>query len=259
MAALPTAGAPRVGPTGRRALLAAVVVTVALYAIPGGQIAALPLLWIATLAHELGHAAATTAVGGEVDAVQVFFDGSGLTSGTAPVGRVRSAIVSAGGLVGPAVLAALLFGLGGRSRHARVAAGGLGAALLLTLPFALRGTLAVLVGAGVAAVLLLAALRAPPALTQVLLVFLAVQLSLSVFSSSDYLFTDTAVTAAGPQPSDSAQIAAALVGPYWLWGAVCGLLSILVLCVGIVTFLHRAGRPQAEDAARRLHSRHDER
>lgn len=235
---------PRVGSAGRRALLAATVVTIALYIVPGGDVAARPLVWMSTLAHELGHAAATTAVGGEVSSVQVFTDGSGVTTGSAPAGRLRTAVVAAGGLVGPALLAALLFVLAGRSRHARLAAGGLGLALLLTLPFALRGVLAVTVGAVVAAALLLSAVRGRPAVTQVLLVFLAIQLSLSVFSRGDYLFTGTAVTAAGPHPSDSAQIANALIGPYWFWGAVCGLLSIVVLCVGIVTFLHRAGRPQ---------------
>lgn len=259
MGAHPTTAAPRVGSTGRRALLAAVVATMALYVVPGGDIVARPLVWVATLAHELGHAAATAAVGGEVEAVQVFADGSGVTMGTAPAGRLRTAAVAVGGLLGPAAVAALLFALGGRSRSARVAAGVLGIALLLTLPFALRGLLAVVVGAVVAGALLLAALRAPPAVTQVLLVFLAVQLSLSVFSRGDYLFTDTAMTVAGPRPSDSAQMAAALIGPYWLWGAVTGLVSVLVLGVGIVTFLHRAGRPQVDAEARRRHSRQEDR
>ncbi len=260
MSALPPeAETPRVGNTGRRALLAAVVATVALYAVPGAENVARPLIWVATLAHELGHAAATTAVGGEVASVQVFADGSGVTTATTPTGRLRTAVVAAGGLIGPAVLAALLFVLGGRTRTARASSAVLGLALLATLPFALRGTLAVVVGAVVAAALLLSALRARPAVTQVLLVFLAVQLSLSVFSSGDYLFTDTAVTAAGARPSDSAQIAEALIGPYWLWGAVCGALSVLVLGVGLVTFLHRAGRPQDAADARRRHSRHDDR
>ena len=239
-----TAPAPRVGSVGRRALLAATVVTIALYVVPGGDVAARPLVWMSTLAHELGHAAATTAVGGEVSSVQVFADGSGVTTGSAPAGRLRTAAVAAGGLVGPAVLAAVLFVLAGRSRHARAAAAALGVALLLTLPFALRGVLAVVVGAVVAATLLLAAVRGRPSITQVLLVFLAIQLALSVFSRGDYLFTGTAITATGTRPSDSAQIADALIGPYWFWGAVCGLVSVVVLCVGIVTFLHRAGRPR---------------
>ncbi len=61
------------------------------------------------------------------------------------------------------------------------------------------------------------------------LVFLAIQLSLSVFSRSDYLFTCEARTGVGNMPGDASQIAEALLLPYWVWG---GLLSLLVLAIG---------------------------
>ena len=61
---------------------------------------------------------------------------------------------------------------------------------------------------------------------------MAVQLSLSVFSRADYLFTETA----GAGPSDVAQMADALFLPYWFWGIVCGAISGLVLLSGIRTF-----------------------
>lgn len=232
-----------VGATGRRVLLVAVVGTVALYAVPGGDLVARPLLWLSTLVHELGHAAVTSAVGGEVVSVHVFADGSGVTQGLRPAGRLATAAVAAGGLLGPAALAALVFGLSREARRARVTAGALGGALLLTIPFALRGVLTIVLAAALGLVLLALAARAPAGSTQVVVVFLAVQLALSVFSRGDYLFTGTAETATGTHVSDSGQIAAALVGPYWLWGAVCGLLSVLVLGIGLVTFLHRAARP----------------
>jgi hypothetical protein len=75
---------------------------------------------------------------------------------------------------------------------------------------------------------------------QLAIVFVAVQLALSVFSRGDYLFTATANTANGPMPSDVAQIAEALVGPYWLWGAVCGATSIGVLMGGLWLYLRDA-------------------
>lgn len=234
----------QVGATGRRVLLAAVVITVAVYLVPGGDVVARPLLWLSTLVHELGHAAVTALVGGEVVSVHVFTDGSGVTTGLRPAGRLTSAAVAAGGLVGPAALAALVFGLSRSPHRARVTAGVLGVALLATIPFALRGALTIVLAALLGTVLLALALRAPAGITQVVVVFLAVQLALSVFSRGDYLFTPLAQTATGDHVSDSGQIAAALVGPYWLWGALCGLLSIVVLAVGLVTFLHRATRPE---------------
>ena len=233
----------RVGATGRRVLLAAVVITVALYLIPGGDLIARPLLWLSTLVHELGHAAVTALVGGEVVSVHVFADGSGVTTGLRPAGRLASAAVAAGGLLGPAAVAAVVVGLSRDARRARLAAGVLGVALLATIPFALRGALAIGLAAVLGVVLVALAVRASAGTTQVVVVFLAVQLALSVYSRGDYLFTPTAQTADGTHVSDSGQIAAALAGPYWLWGALCGLLSVVVLGVGLVTFLHRAGRP----------------
>lgn len=237
-----TAQAQPIGGTGRRALLAAVVLTIGLYLVPGGDIVARPLVWVSTLAHELGHAGVTAGVGGDVASVHVYADGSGVAAGTRPPGRLRTAAIAAGGLVGPAVVAAILFALARAARTARISAGVLAAGLVATIPFALRGLLTITVAVVLALLLAATAMRARPAASQLLLVFLAVQLALSVFSRGDYLFTDTASTATGPQPSDSAQIAEALIGPYWFWGGLCGLVSLVVLCVGVVTFLHSAGR-----------------
>jgi hypothetical protein len=53
---------------------------------------------------------------------------------------------------------------------------------------------------------------------------------------SDYPFTRTALTVAGPMPSDVAVMAAALFLPYWFWGAACGVLSVIFLLLGVKFF-----------------------
>ena len=68
---------------------------------------------------------------------------------------------------------------------------------------------------------------------QLVLVFFAVQLALSVFSRGDYLFTPVARTAEGNMPSDVGQMADALWLPYWFWGLVCGAFSVAVLVVAL--------------------------
>ena len=100
----------------------------------------------------------------------------------------------------------------------------------------------------VAGVLVWLAVRGNAASAQLGAVFLATQLALSVFSRADYLFTDVAATAVGNMPSDTAVIAQALGGTYWIWGLVCGLFSLAVLAAGVLWFL-RAFR----DPARPLH------
>lgn len=218
-------------------MLVAVALTAILFLVPGGNLIGRPLVWAATLFHEMGHAVATTVVGGEVVGVRVYGDGSGVTHGRRPPGRVRSAVVAAGGLVGPAAFAGVLFAAGRRRRFVRPAAVALGAALLLAVPFTLRGPIAIVLGLVLGAGAIGLAVRARPAVSQVAITFLAVQLALSVFSQRDYLFTATAQTGIGPVPSDSAQIAMALGGPYWFWGAVCGVLSVVILVAGLVATL----------------------
>jgi hypothetical protein len=89
----------------------------------------------------------------------------------------------------------------------------------------------------VAGALLGIGLKASDAAAQIATVFLAIQLSLSVFSRADYLFTDTARTGGGTGPSDVAQIAQELFAPYWFWGGLIGVLSAAILCFGLWSFL----------------------
>ena len=106
------------------------------------------------------------------------------------------------------------------------------ALFLVRNPFGLAFT--ILLGA----TLLGIALRAP-ALSHTVVLLLAVQLALSVFSRSDYLFTSMALTSTGPMPSDVAVMASALFLPYWFWGAVCGIASLGLLALGVRAFFQR--------------------
>jgi hypothetical protein len=220
-------------------LIGSVAVTLALYHAPYGMLIGLPLLWLSTLVHELGHGLTAAALGGHFNSFVMHADGSGVTSWSAPplFGPVRQALVSAGGLVGPAVVAAFGFVLARSAKASKIA--------LLVGVFALA-VLAVLVvrnplGWGFVAGLMLVmgvlATRKDPRWAQLGLVFLSVQLGLAVFSRGDYLFTEYAQTASGKLPSDVAQMADALLLPYWVWGGVCGLFSVAVLAVGLWIFL----------------------
>jgi hypothetical protein len=235
---------PPVAGRARIALLLTIGVTAVLYAVPQLHVVAYPLILIGTLAHELGHGIAALLVGGSFHSLHVYADGSGMAAWghqAGEVGRVGRAFVAAGGLVGPAVAAAVLFTLARRPGRARWALGALGVALALALVLVVRGGFGVALVGILAAVFLLLALKASAPVAQFALIFLAVQLSLSVFSQADYLFTDTAHTAAGALPSDVAHMAEALLLPYWFWGAVCGLFSIAILAAG-TWMLIRGGR-----------------
>lgn len=217
----------------QRALVISIVATAALYTIPPLRAVAWPLVLLSTLAHELGHGIAAMALGCRFDQLVMYSDASGVAHWSGDPGRLSRAAISAGGLIGPAVVAGALFAVARSPRAARVAATALAASLLLIDLIWVRnlfgfGFVLVLSGAlfGLVA-------RTSVETTRTALLFVACQLALSVFSRGDYLFTAVARTSAGEMPSDVAHIEAALVLPYWVWGGFIGLLSVAILWAGV--------------------------
>jgi hypothetical protein len=219
-------------------LLGSVVVTLLFYYVPYGMVVGLPLLWLSTLVHELGHGFTASLLGGQFDSFAMHPDGSGVTSWSAGMlfGPVRRAMVSAGGLVGPAVVAAIGFVIARKPKASQVALLIGAFALVLIGILVVRGALGWAFVACVALILGVLATRKNPAIAQLGLVFFSVQLAMAVFSRGDYLFTEYAQTADGKMPSDVAQMADALLLPYWFWGGLCGLFSVTVLGVGLYIF-----------------------
>ena len=225
----------RLRPTERArvVLLVSVGLTAALYIVPYGGYLAYPLMLLSTLAHEMGHGVAALLVGGSFDRFEMWPDGSGVARWSGSGGALERALVAAGGLVGPAVAAAVGFAIGRTVRGARRALIAAAVILLLALLLVVRNLFGLVFVSVVLAACALVARKASGEVAQLVLVFFAVQLALSVFSRGDYLFTPSARTAAGVMPSDVGQMAAALLLPYWFWGLVCGGLSVAVLLYGI--------------------------
>jgi len=223
------------GDGARLFLVLSTVVTVLLYFVPYGHYVGYPLMLLSTLVHELGHGLAAVLVGGRFAEFRMHADGSGVAM-TAVSGRLSSALVSAGGLVGPAIAAGIGFVLGRTAQRARKGLAALGVLLLVALLLVVRGWFGMLFVVATAGIFLLLAFKAKPWASQIAMVFVAVQLSLSVFSRGDYLFTEFAQTAQGKMPSDVAQMSNALFLPYWFWGAVCGAFSVGVLVLGLRAF-----------------------
>jgi hypothetical protein len=213
------------------ALFFAASLTALLWVVPYGHVVGRPLLWLSTLAHEGGHGVAALLAGGTWLKLQLFADGSGVATSRFP--EDARAFVSFGGLVGPALLALASFVAGAFERPARLALG-MGALACFTLDaLVVEGAFAFGFVAALGVALSAVAIGLPARAAQVLLLFLAVQLSLSVFSRGDYLFAATATTGAGELPSDVATVAGQLGGPIALWGALIGLASVAALLSGL--------------------------
>ena len=222
----------------RAALVTSVVATVALYFIPLGSTLAYPLVLLSTLAHEMGHGIAALLVGCRFDAFMLYSDGSGAALTAGNPGRLASAFISAGGLVGPAIASSICFLVGRRAQAARTTLLVVGVLLVVALILLIRNVFGWVFVAAVAAICIWGGLKAAKDVAQLMIIFVGVQLALSVFSRSDYLFTATARTGMGAAPSDVAQMADALFLPYWFWGIACGGFSIFVLFHGLRRFIN---------------------
>lgn len=220
-----------------RILVGSIIATVALYHLPGGRWVVLPLMWVSTFVHEVGHGLAAVAVGGRFEQFVMFADGSGMAQAAVPDSRIARALVSAGGLVGPAAGAAILFALARLQRGTRTALWVLVALLALSILMVVRNLFGLFFVSSLALLLGTIATRGSGETARFALVFFAVQLALSVFSRSDYLFARVANTGAGSSPSDVANMAEALFLPYWFWGALCGMVSVAVLAGGVWSYL----------------------
>ena len=231
-------------------LLAAVVVTGALYTLPFGWYVAYPLVLLSTYVHEVAHGAAALLVGGRFDSLMIYADGSGVASLSAPGGRFAVAFVAGAGLVGPAIGGAALLMLASRPKLARAGLGLCAALSVVALIAVVRNIFGWgfvgMVAAGCGA----AAWRGSARIAQAVVAFLGVQLALSVFSRADYLFTRVASTGSGRHPSDVANMAEALWFPYWFWGGLCALLSVTALAAGGWAFLSlsRTSEPPDREA-----------
>ncbi len=222
----------RPGRNARLVLVLSALATLVLYAVPYGRLLAYPLILLSTFAHEMGHGAAALVSGGHFTSMMLYADASGLAHTRGSFGRLASAAVSAGGLVGPSLLAAPLFVASARPLVARAALFVLGASCLAAAALFVRNGFGVFFVLASGLLCLVIALKMRPRASQLACAVVAVQLALSVFSRGDYLFVQSAQTGGGAAPSDVAQIAEALFLPYWFWGGLCGAISVLVLVLG---------------------------
>jgi hypothetical protein len=127
-------------------------------------------------------------------------------------------------------------------KRARYTMGAFGFALVLAEILVVRNGFGVGFVAAVAAGCLAIAFLADDGWNQLALVFLSVQLALSVWSRGDYLFVEGGYVDGRLMPSDTKNMELALGLPYWFWGALCALFSVAVLVVGGWSFLRGGAR-----------------
>jgi len=172
-------------------------------------------------------------VGAKFDQMLLHFDGSGLAVWSGNPGRIATAFVAAGGLVGPTIAGVTMLLLTGSPRRCRVALTILATVLVVCVLVWTRNVFGIFYLLTMAASFGLAARFLNDSLASYYVHLIAVMLCLSWFSNLDYLFSSHAIVNGISLPSDSAVIAQALWLPYWFWGCVVAAFSLACVILGI--------------------------
>lgn len=224
------------------ALALALLALWALHHMPYRGVLLYPLMLFDTLCHEMGHGLTALLLGGQLQKLDLFTDGSGLAH-TATSGGWKRGMVAAGGLLGPPFLAAFAFSAAHTGKGARAWLLGMAAFMLGVLGFFVRGGMAWPFLLVMGLTLLLIGLKARDGLAQVVTLVLALELSVLTYTRSDYLFVKSCEINGQNYASDVGLIAEALWLPYWVWGALIGLFSAWLIFVEIRAFLRATRLP----------------
>jgi hypothetical protein len=213
-------------------LIVAAVLTVVLWQIPGGNYILYPFTILATWFHEMAHGLTALLLGGRFTKLLIFSDGSGAAyySGSLFLGTFGQVLVAAAGPMGPPVAGAALILTSRSLKATSITLKLLGSFLLISTVVWVRSLFGVvtipLMGVGVLGV----AFKGSERLQRLLVQFLGVQACVSTYRQIDYLFSYSA----GPLGiSDTGQIQQALLLPYWVWGGLIAVSSLLILVLSL--------------------------
>ncbi|MCW5937281.1 MAG: M50 family metallopeptidase [Fimbriimonadaceae bacterium] len=190
---------------------------------------ALPLVLYNTHLHELSHALAAVATGGQVRHILVFANGSGVT----PVAGGSPLIVASAGYVGAALIGGIFIASGRSGRSARNALWAAFGFLAFSLLFFIRGDLIGILSAvfwmGVLGAL---AKWAKPATAAFAVQFLGLQQALTSLHALLELYSLTSTSEA----HSDAQILAEITGvPSVAWAGLWLVLGVIAVLAGLVT------------------------
>ena len=207
---------------------AAVVASVVLPRLPYGRNVLYPFALLGTWAHEMGHGLMAVLLGGSFERLEVYrsLGGVAFFGGVGDVGRV---LVAAAGLLGPAIVGAVVIVYGARPSAARRVLLVLGVVVLVSVVLVVRNGFGI-VALGLIGVALAGLGYFGPQLLRIALTqLIGVQFCMASWGTLDYMFTATFVRNGQTVDSDTQSIAEVLLLPYWFWGAVTAVLSFAIM------------------------------
>ncbi|OCQ94118.1 peptidase M50 [Nostoc sp. MBR 210] len=225
---LSTEAPPEIERMGLTWLVAAAIATAVLWQVPGGDYILYPFTILATWFHEMGHGLMALVLGGQFHKLEIFSNASGVATYriVRSLGSLGPGLVAAAGPMGPPIAGAALI-LASRSfKAASLSLKILGSFLLLSTLIWVRSWFGLLAVPLLGLIILGISLKAPRWMQGFAIQFLGVQACVSTYHQLDYLFS---YSAGYLGLSDTAQMQRYLLLPYWFWGGLMAIASLIIL------------------------------
>lgn len=205
--------------------------SIALWQFPLGSLLLYPFAILATWFHEMGHGLMATLMGFRFHYLIIFADGSGYASILTPIeaGRIRPALVAAAGPLGPAIVGSLFILSSRTDKGAKRALRVLGWFLIVSTVIWVRSPIGWALLPGLGFIILAIRRFCGPLVHRLSIQILGLEACISVWRQFDYLFSAGGTVGGRQARSDTAAIQAALMLPYWLWGALISLVIVIML------------------------------
>jgi hypothetical protein len=210
---------------------AAAVVSVGLAYVPFGEFVLYPFSLLSTWVHEMAHGLTAELVGGDFRRLELYASLGGLAYWTRPdtLFSPASALVAAGGLLGPAIAGGAFILLGSRMRTARWVMEALGGVLIVSAFVYVRTAFGFVATLSLGVTALAVGLYANEIVETAVTQFVGIRFCLESLSDVDYMFTKEFTRGGQARSSDSQVIAEQLGMTYWFWGGIIAALSVLIL------------------------------
>jgi len=212
-------------------LLIAVMVVLALPALPLGTYLMYPFVILTTWFHEMGHGLTALLVGQHFEQLMIYANGSGVAESyvSEDASSLTLAAIAAGGPLAPTLVGAGLIIASAHASIWRPVLWLVSASIFASVIVYVRSPVGYAVLPLVAALLALVAWRAHAGIARFALQFLGVLAAMSMLRDFNYLFTESASINGQRILSDTGQIEQALLLPHWVWAALIIVFSTMLI------------------------------
>ncbi len=206
----------------------AVILSFSLAHIPYGNWVLYPFAILSTWAHEMGHGLTALLMGGDFKYLEIYQNLGGVAYFTRH-NDIAMAAISAGGLLGPAIAGGIIIILGSTVKTSRWVLKILAVLLILSALIWVRNLFGFCIILALGLTLGLIGFYGGEILELSIVQFIGIRFCLESLLDIDYMFTKEFVRNGVVMKSDSQNIAEALLFPYWFWGLIIAVLSIVIL------------------------------